>query len=96
MSTNLVQASHKMSYRHMTAAQMRAARGLLDWTQGKLADVSGVALSTIKRMESVGPEKSSVENIDRVSTALEEGGVEFTNGDAPGVKLRKPFLRPEG
>jgi predicted transcriptional regulator len=44
---------------------MRAARGLLDWTQGRLAEVSGVALSTIKRMESVGPDKSSVENIDK-------------------------------
>jgi transcriptional regulator with XRE-family HTH domain len=78
-----------MSYRNMTAPQMRAARGLLDWTQGRLAEVSGVALSTIKRMESVGPEKSSVENIDKVSSALEDAGVTFTNGGEPGVKLRK-------
>jgi hypothetical protein len=78
-----------MSYRHLTAAQMRAARGLLDWNQADLAKASGVALSTVKRMESVGPERSSVENIDKVSTALEEGGVTFTNGGEPGVKLRK-------
>jgi transcriptional regulator with XRE-family HTH domain len=78
-----------MSYRNMTGPQMRGARGLLYWSQGKLADESGVALSTIKRMESIGPEKSSVENIDKVSTALEAAGVEFTNGDAPGVRLRR-------
>lgn len=81
-----------MAYRNMTAAQMRAARGLLDWTQGRLADVSGVALSTVKRMESVGPEKSSVENIDKVSMALEAAGVLFMEGGAmahgPGVSLR--------
>jgi transcriptional regulator with XRE-family HTH domain len=79
----------KMSYRHMTAAHMRAARGLLDWNQADLAAASGVALSTVKRMESVGPEKSSVENIDKVSTALEEAGVTFTNGGEAGVKLKK-------
>ncbi len=78
-----------MSYRHITASQMRAARALLDWNQADLAAASGVALSTVKRMESVGPEKSSVENIDKVSTALEEAGVTFTNGGEPGVRLKR-------
>ena len=77
-----------MSYRDISAAQMRAARGLLDWNQADLATASGVALSTVKRMESVGPEKSSVENIDKVSTALEKAGVTFINGREPGVKLK--------
>ena len=80
-----------MVYRDLTAAQMRAARGLLDWSQAKLAEVSGTAQSTVKRMESAGPEKSSVENIDKVSGALEAAGVEFIaeNGGGPGVRLRK-------
>lgn len=64
---------------------MRAARGLLDWTQGRLAEESGVALSTIKRMESVGPEKSSVENIDKVSSALEAAGVHFIEAGGIGT-----------
>ena len=73
---------------------MRAARGLLDWTQGQLAEASTVALSTIKRMESAGPEKSSVENLDKVSNALQAAGVGFIpsgsyQGDGgPGVRLR--------
>ena len=73
---------------------MRAARGLLDWTQGRLAEASGVALSTIKRMESAGPEKSSVENLDKVSTALEVGGITFvgqgepSTSGGPGVRLK--------
>ena len=49
----------------VTSAQIRAARGLLDWTVRDLAERSGVHRDTVS------------------------AGVEFTNGDAPGVKLRK-------
>ena len=82
---------HILSYRDMMAAQMRGARGLLDWSQTQLSEASGVALSTIKRMELKGPEKSSVDNIDKVSTALQNAGIIFiaSNGDGPGVRLRK-------
>jgi transcriptional regulator with XRE-family HTH domain len=88
LSTISTDERDKMSYRDMTAPQMRAARGLLDWSQTKLAEMADVALSTVKRMESAGPERSSIENLDKVSTALQDAGVEFINGDAPGVRLR--------
>ncbi len=78
-----------MSYRNITAPQIRAARGLLDWNQTDLAAASGVALSTVKRMESLGPDKSSVQNVDKISTALEKAGVAFTNDGEPGVKLTR-------
>ena len=67
---------------------IRAARVLLDWDQRTLADRSGVSLPTIQRMEKLGPERSSYGNTQKVQSALESAGVEFTNGDAPGVRLR--------
>ena len=46
------------------AEQMRAARGLIGWSQSRLAEASGLAVSTIKRMEGTGSTlKSSVENV---------------------------------
>ena len=77
----------------LTAGQIRAARGLLDWGQQKLADETKLSVQTIKRMESArGPEGSTAANADAVRRALEKGGVIFTIKDAQGgagVRLRK-------
>jgi len=53
-----------------------------------LAEKSGVPKRTLARFEGEGsvPRAST---IAAVRTALEAAGVEFTNGDAPGVRLRK-------
>lgn len=74
------------------ARQMRAARALLDWSQGELAERSAVSLPTIKRMESVGPGRSAADTVMAVQRALETGGVEFIaeNGGGAGVRLAKP------
>ena len=75
----------------ISVAQLRAARGLVGWSQSQLAESSGVALSTIKRMESArGPMRSSAENVFKVQQALEDAGVTFIdeNGGGPGVRLR--------
>lgn len=74
----------------MTSAQMRAARAMLDWSQAKLADESGVSVETIKRLERMDGalEATKVATLDAIRKALIAGGVEFTNGDEPGVKLR--------
>lgn len=70
------------------AAQIRAARGILGWSQTALAKKAGLSLPTIKRMEGeIGPDRSTVENVDAVVAALEGAGVEFTNGGSPGVRL---------
>ncbi len=74
------------------AAQIRAARGLVEWSQTQLAEASGLALSTIRRMEVAGGTlKSSVENVLKVQQALEDAGVIFIDEDeeGPGVRLRK-------
>jgi hypothetical protein len=74
------------------AAQLRAARGLVEWNQTQLAEASGLALSTIRRMEVAGGTlKSSLENVLKVQQALEDAGVIFIDEDeeGPGVRLRK-------
>ncbi len=76
----------------VNAAQMRAARGLVGWSQTRLAEASGLALSTIKRMEGDrGPLRSSAENVLKVQQALQDAGVIFIDEDdeGPGVRLRK-------
>ncbi len=73
--------------------QLRAARGLVGWSQSALAKASGLALSTIKRMEGDrGPLRSSAENVLKVQQALENVGVAFIdegNELGPGVRFRK-------
>ena len=76
----------------ITAAQIRAARGLIGWTQVALSSASGLSLPTIKRMEGkIGPGRSSSENVAAVLRALDTAGVEFIpeNGGGAGVRLRK-------
>lgn len=74
----------------LTAAQIRAARALLDWSGPRLATEAKLSLPTIRRMESaLGPGRSSAENVDAVKRALEEAGIIFIAADSsggPGVR----------
>jgi transcriptional regulator with XRE-family HTH domain len=71
--------------------QIVAARGLLRWSQPDLASAAGISVSTIKRLEADKPVTAA--NRRATLAALEAAGVEFTNGDEPGVKLRKKGKR---
>ncbi len=76
----------------ITVAQLRAARGLLGWNQSKLAEASGLALSTIKRMEaSQGNLRGTAANVWKLQRALQDAGVIFIdeNDEGPGVRHRK-------
>lgn len=70
--------------------QVRAARGLIDWSQAALADKAGVSLSTVKDFEA-GRRSPIPANLQAVRFALEAAGVIFVaeNGEGPGVRLRK-------
>ncbi|MGO9544556.1 MAG: helix-turn-helix domain-containing protein [Rhodomicrobium sp.] len=72
----------------ITAAQIRAARGLLKWTQTALAAKSGLSIVTLNMIEceTVQPRKSS---LAAIREALESGGVEFigTGGGGLGVRF---------
>jgi len=70
---------------------IRAARALLGWTQEELSDKAKVALGTIKRMESFdGPVGARTDTVRLVVAVLEKSGIEFLNGESPGVRLKPP------
>lgn len=71
----------------LSPAQIRAARGLADWSQDQLAAAAKVSNSTVRDFEA-GRRTPLAANLAAIRTALEAAGVEFTNGDAPGVRLR--------
>ena len=75
----------------ITPPQSRAARGLLDWSQSRLAEESNLSESTIRDFEK-GRRVPTVNNLTAVKTALEKSGVVFLaeNGGGPGVRLARP------
>jgi transcriptional regulator with XRE-family HTH domain len=69
--------------------QIKAARALLGWSQEDLAAHSGVSVPTVKRLEAPGKFRVSGEARLKIEAALEAAGIVFTNGDEPGVRLRR-------
>lgn len=74
----------------MTSAQIRAARALLNWSVRELAAESGIHRNTISNIET-GKSGGDPETLTALRGALEAAGVIFveTNGEGPGVRLRK-------
>ena len=73
-----------------TSEQMRAGRMLLRWEQKDLAAASKLSLPTIKRLEGQpGGVSANPVTIDAIERAFLAAGVEFTNSDTPGVRLKK-------
>ncbi len=75
----------------LTSQQIRAARALLHWSAGQLAERAGVHISTIQRLEhSDGTLRSTARTVAKVERALEAEGVDFlADNDGPGVRLKK-------
>jgi|SRR5262249_56504973 len=71
----------------MKAIQLRMARAAVGWGVRELAKKARVAANTVSRIENGADAKQST--MDRLQRALEEAGVEFTNGDHPGVRVTK-------
>jgi len=62
---------------------------LLRWEQKDLASASKVSLATIKRLEGKrGTVLANQVTLEAIRRALLDAGVEFTNGDAPGVRMK--------
>lgn len=79
----------------ITAAQMRAARALLGIDQRTLAELSGLSVPTIQRMEaSEGVVRGNVDSLMKLTAALDVAGVELiaegaTSSDGGrGVRLK--------
>ena len=69
----------------MKAIQLRMARAAVGWGVRELAKKAGVTANTVTRIENGADAKQST--MDRLQRALEAAGVEFTNGNRPGVRL---------
>ncbi|MFP4537380.1 MAG: helix-turn-helix domain-containing protein [Dichotomicrobium sp.] len=62
----------------ITAAQLRAARALLGLEQRKLAELSGLSVPTIQRMEaSGGVIRGNVDSLMKLVSALNAAGIEL-------------------
>lgn len=81
----------------MTAAQLRAARALLGLDQRQLAELAGLSVPTIQRMEaSEGTVRGNVDSLTKLIEALSSAGVELigegvtSTGGGRGVRLKDP------
>ena len=61
----------------LTAAELRGARGLLNWSIPDLAQAAGVSVSTIKRLECESADSGRGLKRGLIRKALEEAGVVF-------------------
>src|SRR6476646_9547177 len=73
--------------------QCRMARAALGLGVRGLAAAAKVSIDTVARFERGDELKERT--IDALQRALEAAGVEFTNGDQPGVRLTKAAHSPE-
>jgi transcriptional regulator with XRE-family HTH domain len=70
----------------LIAVQCRMARAALGWGVRDLARAAKVSVDTVARFERGEPLKERT--VEAIQRALEAAGVEFTNGDQPGVRLK--------
>lgn len=63
-----------------TAAQIRAARALLNWHQPDLAKACGVSRESIAQIES-GKSQGTQSNIEKIIDAFWQAGLEFIEGE---------------
>ena len=80
----------------ITSQQMRAARALLGIDQRQLAELAGLSLPTIQRMEASGGQvRGVIDTLVKVIRALENAGIELIGehaasaGIGRGVRLRE-------
>jgi transcriptional regulator with XRE-family HTH domain len=81
----------------ISSAQLRAARALLGIGQRRLADLAGLSVPTIQRMEaSEGVIRGNVDSLMKLIGALDRAGIELiaeggaSHGTGRGVRLRAP------
>ena len=73
----------------ITSAQIRAARGMLDWSRRDLANSSGISFASMIRLESFdGVPASNFKTLEAIKKAFEEAGVEFIGTPEKGAGVR--------
>ena len=78
----------------ISGRQLAAARTLLGWSQDRLAEAADLSRQALLRWENdqTIPQAATIQ---RVVHVIEAAGVEFTNGDQPGVRFKKRPAEPE-
>jgi DNA-binding XRE family transcriptional regulator len=73
----------------ISPTQLRAARAMLDWSQGDMANASGVSLTTIRSFEmGFVPRRNTMGKIARI---VEDAGLELIESD--GIKRRSGEIK---
>lgn len=93
----LIDAGKRLGDRLMiTSGQLRAARSLLGIDQRQLADLSGLSVPTIQRMEASDTVvRGNVDSLMKLITALDKAGIELIGegaasiGQGRGVRLKE-------
>ena len=82
----------------MTLDQVRQARALLGWSRERLGGQCEISSQVVAIFENTGrivhavpSQGGPLDRLSAIQNALEAAGVEFTDGDAPGVRLRGVF-----
>ena len=86
----------------ISANQLRAARALLNIDQRQIAELAGLSVPTIQRMEaSDGVVRGNVDSLMKLVSALENAGIELINPGVlsstggRGVRLREHVSKPK-
>jgi transcriptional regulator with XRE-family HTH domain len=97
LSADIVLLKLELLFAMIIAAQLRAARALLGIDQQTLADLAGVSLPTIQRMEaSQGNVRGVVDTLTK--EALSAAGIELlgdnakSDGGGRGVRFKEPAV----
>lgn len=73
----------------ITTAQIRGARGILNWSQADLAERTGISATSIGSIEN-GVSTPRASTLASIQNAFENVGIEFTPGS--GVRLRDELI----
>ena len=73
----------------ITSGQIRAARALVKWTGKELAEASGVAFSTLMRLETgEGIPSAQAKTLDAIEKAFERVGIQFIGSPEGGAGVK--------
>lgn len=80
-----------MNYADLTVLHVKAARALLSWSQGDLANAANLAASTVKRLESAEAalERADTATKRAIFDAFSVERIQFLGDGEPGVRLLK-------
>jgi transcriptional regulator with XRE-family HTH domain len=81
----------------ISAAQIRAARALLNISQAELAEIASVHVATIRRLEASTQVRGAADTLWRIERAFAGAGIEFIaeeGAKGAGVRLGRPSSGP--